>query len=414
MAVPNRQPPAAAAGRAPSTLSLVLALAGVVVVAAGLHAAQSIVAPVFFALTLIVAARPVQRRLVRLGMHRLLAALLVLLGLYLVLAGLAVALGFSVAQLSTTLPRYASEFQGLYQTVSDWLASLGMQAADIDELFGSVDFNSVLGLLQQAASGLSAAGAQVALLLVVMFFLAIDSTDTASRRSLLARARPRLSVALAGFVVAVGRYWIVATVFGLIVAVVDVVALYAIGVPLALTWGVLAFVTNYIPNVGFVLGLVPPALIGLLDGGVGTMVWVVVVYSVINFSIQSIVQPKITGDVVGLSPTVTFVSLVFWALVVGPLGALLAVPLTLFFKAVLIDADPSARWVNAFLVTASAAEEKTAGSDDGDGSDAEPPRRADEDGAEGEPHRRADAAAPEPVGNPHGPVPGDSPTADQS
>ncbi|WP_211489640.1 AI-2E family transporter [Georgenia thermotolerans] len=357
MAVPNPEPPATAAGRVPSTLALVLTLAGLVVVAAGMHAAQSIVAPAFFALTLVVAGRPVQRRLVRLGMHRMLAALLVLLALYLVLVVLAVALGWSIAQLSTTLPQYAPEFEGLYQTVSDWLATLGLQVAGINQLLGAVDFNSVLGLLRRAASGLSAAGAQVALLVVVMFFLALDSTDTASRRRLLARARPQLSDALSGFVVAVGRYWIVATVFGLIVAAVDVVALSVIGVPLAVTWGVLAFVTNYIPNIGFVLGLVPPALVALLDGGVSSMLWVVALYSVINFTIQSIIQPKITGDVVGLSPTVTFVSLVFWALVVGPLGALLAVPLTLFFKAVLIDPDPGARWVDAFLVTAGAAAE---------------------------------------------------------
>jgi predicted PurR-regulated permease PerM len=71
---------------------------------------------------------------------------------------------------------------------------------------------------------------------------------------------------------------------------------------------------------------------------------VVVIYSVINFVIQSVIQPRIVGDAVGLSATLTFMSLIFWTWVIGPLGALLAVPLTLLFKALLVEADPDARW----------------------------------------------------------------------
>ena len=109
-------------------------------------------------------------------------------------------------------------------------------------------------------------------------------------------------------------------------------------------WAVLAFVTNFIPNIGFIIGVIPPALIALLDGGPGLMVTVIIVYSVINFVIQSVIQPRVVGDAVGLSPTLTFLSLVFWTWVVGPLGALLAVPLSLLTRALLVEADPRTRW----------------------------------------------------------------------
>jgi predicted PurR-regulated permease PerM len=72
---------------------------------------------------------------------------------------------------------------------------------------------------------------------------------------------------------------------------------------------------------------------------------VIVAYSVINVVIQSLIQPKFVGDTVGLSATLTFLSLVFWSYVLGPLGALLAVPLSLFTKALLVDADPSSGWL---------------------------------------------------------------------
>ena len=104
-----------------------------------------------------------------------------------------------------------------------------------------------------------------------------------------------------------------------------------------------------ISNIGFVIGLIPPALLALVEGGWPAFIGVVVSYSVLNFVLQSIVQPKVAGDAVGVIPTVSFISLLFWAWVLGPLGAILALPATLLVKAILIDADPHARWLNVFI-----------------------------------------------------------------
>jgi hypothetical protein len=142
---------------------------------------------------------------------------------------------------------------------------------------------------------------------------------------------------------------LVTTAFGLIVAAVDMAALWALGVPAAGVWGLLAFITNYIPNIGFVIGLVPPALLALLEDGPGLMLTVIAVYCVVNFVVQTIIQPKIVGDAVGLSTSLTFLSLVFWAWALGALGALLAIPLTLLVKALLIDVDKDAAWVSPLL-----------------------------------------------------------------
>ena len=176
-----------------------------------------------------------------------------------------------------------------------------------------------------------------------MLFLAFDASKS---RELAAGARqehPGFVDAMASFAHGTRSYLAVSAVFGLIVAVIDTAVLYALGVPGAFVWGVLAFVTNFIPNIGFVIGLVPPAIIALLEGGPGLMLAVIVVYCVVNLVIQSVIQPKVVGDVVGLSTTLTFLSLVFWTWVLGPLGALLAVPMSLFFKAVLVEMDPAAQ-----------------------------------------------------------------------
>jgi len=325
---------------------LAVVVAALVVATFGLHAISGIFAPAFLALTLVLAGRPLQQRLVRHRWHPLAASAVVLLGLYAVLLALVLATGFAVVQLSGALPQYADEFRGLYQSALDWVGTRGIEVGSVEEILAQVDLVALAGDLLDY---LGAASSQVLLVVMVMFFLSLDLSAVRRRGLRLENARPRLAAALRDFSRRVRTYWVVSTIFGLVVAALDVVALAILGVPLALTWGILAFVTNYIPNIGFVLGLLPPALLALLEGDVATMVWVVVTYSVINFTLQSLIQPKFVGDAVGLSPTVTFVSLVFWAFVVGPLGAILAVPLTLFFQSLLIRTDPRAGWLNVFL-----------------------------------------------------------------
>ena len=112
-------------------------------------------------------------------------------------------------------------------------------------------------------------------------------------------------------------------------------------------WVILAFVTNYIPNIGFVIAVIPPAILALLTGGWGACLAVIIAYCVINLTMQDFIQPKFVSDAVRLSLTLTFFSVVFWALVLGPIGAVLAIPATLLVRALLLDADPDAFWARS-------------------------------------------------------------------
>ncbi|GIE34840.1 hypothetical protein Ait01nite_078850 [Actinoplanes italicus] len=99
---------------------------------------------------------------------------------------------------------------------------------------------------------------------------------------------------------------------------------------------------------------IPPAGLALLEGGADLMIVVIVAYSVVNFVIQSIIQPKLVADAVNISLSVTFLSLVFWTFVIGPVGAILAVPLTLLGKSLLFDVDQDTRWMSGLLEGGSA------------------------------------------------------------
>ncbi|OMH34507.1 AI-2E family transporter [Tersicoccus sp. Bi-70] len=334
--------------RVPRFLTVVLGLAGLIVVLLFVQAAKDVVAPVFLGLNLLIVVYPLQQWLERF-VHRLIAATVSLVIVVGIILGFFLLAGWAVSQLVIELPDHNDAFVSLWRQALTWLDGLGLSASMIQQGLSGVNAGSVMSLLTPVLSNVTAVSGAVATLILAVFFLTLDSVSLPHRLGLIARSRPHITTALRSFAQGVRRYWLVTTVFGLIVAVLDVIALSLIGVPLIWAWGVLAFLTNYIPNIGFVIGLVPPALLALLDGGWVSALAVVIAYSLLNFVIQSIIQPKFTGESVGVTPAMSFLSLMFWYWVLGWIGALVALPATLLLKALLVDADPRARWVNAFI-----------------------------------------------------------------
>jgi predicted PurR-regulated permease PerM len=259
-------------------------------------------------------------------------------------------LAWSIALLIQELPKYGGRFQDLYVTLLNWVESFGISQDQVmQQLQGVFSPSAIVSVLQGLASNVGGVLSLLATLAVIIFFLLFDAMSFERRVRTIRDVRPSLGVALDSFSQGVARYWIVTTVFGLIVAAFDVVALEMLGVPLALVWGVFSFLTNYIPNIGFVIGMVPPVLMALLANGWVNALIVLAVWSIINFVIQSLIQPKFAGEAVGVTPTVSFVSLLVWAFALGPVGALLALPATLLVKALLVDSDPHNRWINLLV-----------------------------------------------------------------
>jgi predicted PurR-regulated permease PerM len=265
-----------------------------------------------------------------------------------ILIGLALAIVVSLGQLVTVLPQYSAEWADLVDGLRSTLVNLGVGPDEARTALASVDVSAVLGVLADLfRCALNAAVALVFVLATTMF-MCVDAAGLPRRLAASGEA-PALGNAMADFARNTRSYLVVTTVFGLIVAAVDATALWALGVPLPLLWGLLSFITNYIPNIGFLIGLIPPVLLALLVGGPGLALLVIVVYSVVNFVLQSLVQPVFVGDAVGLSVTVSFLSVFVWAAVLGPLGAVLAVPLSLFVYALVLGQDPDRRWARALV-----------------------------------------------------------------
>ncbi|MEU0566547.1 AI-2E family transporter [Nonomuraea sp. NPDC005983] len=333
----------------PRTLAILLGMACAVVTLFGVREVASIVGPVVLALVLVVAVAPVRdwlRDHKTPGWVQVTVPFLIVLLVLLAMVGV---LTISATELASLLPAYTNQFQRLVNNAEHFATTHGISNAQLNKLIQSFDPAKVIGILQSLLSSVLDVLSGLFLIVVLLLAMCLDAPVTAKILSSEREDKPHLVTALATFAHKTRRYLIVSTIFGLICAVLDVAALSILGVPLPLLWGVLALITNYIPNVGFVLGLIPPAMLALLNGGVKQMLLVIAAYCVINVVIQSFIQPKFLGDAVGLSTTMTFVSLVVWAFVLGPLGALLAIPLSLLTRALLVDSDPNARWAAALI-----------------------------------------------------------------
>jgi len=333
----------------PRALIILLGIAAAVIVAAGVKAVAWLIGPAFMALIIVIAVAPVQGWLKRRGWPGWATTVVVILLVYGILIVLALGIIISVARLATEVPQYAAKFDGLVTSATAELAKWGVGPEQLHKAASSLNISNLAGVLSTLLGSVAGLATSLVFLLALLLFLSVESGGYDQRLAQIEADRPRITAALEHFAWGTRQYLLVTTVFGLIVAVLDTIALALLGIPLAITWGLLSFITNYIPNVGFILGVVPPALLALLTGGPKLMVIVIVIYCVINFVVQSIIQPRFIGDAVGLSVTVTFLVLFFWAWLLGPLGAILAIPLTLLAKALLVDIDPQAKWAAVLL-----------------------------------------------------------------
>jgi predicted PurR-regulated permease PerM len=173
----------------------------------------------------------------------------------------------------------------------------------------------------------------------------------------------------------VNHYLFIKTWISLLTGLVAGVLCWAIGVDFPLLWGLLAFLLDYVPNIGSIIAAVPPVLLALVQLGPGQALAVLVGYLIINNVLGNFVEPRFMGEGLGLSSFAVLLSLVFWGWVLGPVGMLLSIPLTMAVK-IAMEEQPNMRWISLLLGSGSDAEMELARQRDLSSADKEPIRRA--------------------------------------
>jgi AI-2 transport protein TqsA len=300
-----------------------VALASIFVILFGIRSSASIINPILLAAVITITVLPIPSRLAKRGLPGWLSLVLTILLVVLILGLVIFTVFFSVAKLSTELPVYLAE--GSEQAAQDLSATenptVNIQIEQVTNAIGPV----AQGVLTAILNVLVTFG----MALFIFFFMisAAMALPAPSRLGL----DPNSSIIkrVAEITEDIRKYMTVLTGINFLVGLGDTIFLLIMGIPYAFLWGLLAWFMGYIPSIGFMIALIPPVLLAYAMYGLPTALIVLVGYILINGGIQNFVQPKIMGNQLKISPLVVFVGLFIWGYLLGGIGAILAVPMTM-------------------------------------------------------------------------------------
>jgi len=297
--------------------------AAIFVILFGVRGSAYIINPILLAAVITITVLPVPGRLTKRGLPGWLALVLTIGMVVLILLLVIATVFFSITKLTTEIPAYTTSAsqQTTEEPATDSATETTTQPSEVSVQVGEIAqgvIASVLNLLVQFGWAL------------VIFFFMISAAITLPKPSRLGLDPNAPTIGrITHLTEDVRKYMTVLTGINLLVGLGDTIFLLLLGVDYALLWGLLAWFMGYIPSIGFIIALIPPVLMAYAQYGLETALIVLVGYILINGGVQNFIQPKLMGQRLKISLVVVFVGLFIWGYLLGGIGALLAVPLTL-------------------------------------------------------------------------------------
>ncbi len=328
----------------------VLMLAGVVIVVAGLKLAASMFVPLVTAVFITVVSMPVVRALTARRVPRWAAIMLAVLLDLTILVGVGALVGGSLNEFYERVPYYQERMAALTFDAAQWVDHHGLHI-DADRIGHAVDQVGLMSLVADLFQRLTSLVSKALLVALLVLFMLFESGPWRIKLAYVLHSPtqdlPRFAVATKE----VQTYLVVKSGLSVVTGGLCGGWVAICGVDFPLLWGLLAFLLNYIPTLGMFIATIPPVVVALVQFGPGSALLVLAGYGVINFTLGNLVEPRVMGRALGLSPLVVFTSMVFWGWLWGPVGALLAVPLTMTIKIVMANTE-DLRWAAVLLGSA--------------------------------------------------------------
>ncbi|EPF6159248.1 AI-2E family transporter [Citrobacter sedlakii] len=312
-------------------LKIVIMLGMLVIILTGIRFAADIIVPFILAIFLAVVLNPLVQRMVKLRVPRVMAISILVLIIVMAMVLLLAYLGTSLNELARTLPQYRSSLVVPLKNLEPWLVRLGI-GVSVDELVKYIDPNAAMTLVTNLLAQLSNAMSSIFLLLLTVVFMLLEVPQLPTKFQQIMTRPVEGMAAIQRAIDSVSHYLVLKTAISIVTGLVVWAMLAALEVRFAFVWGLLAFALNYIPNIGSVLAAIPPIAQVLVFGGLYDALVVLAGYLIINLVFGNILEPRIMGRGLGLSTLVVFLSLIFWGWLLGPVGMLLSVPLTIIVK----------------------------------------------------------------------------------
>ncbi len=328
---------------------LLVALACVVIIILGIQAFAYIINSILLAAVITIAVIPLPQKLIQRGMRPSIALGLTILLIIAVMVGIGMLVFYSIESVSADLA--ASEAEAAVQVDSP------TEPTDfLDRIQGMVtedQVNKMLGVIVSASGQIAA---QFFVVMMIFLFMLSGGVVTSLPNQLEKATGSTHANRVMELMQGVQKYISITTLINFLVGMGNAILLVILGVPFAALWGLLSWFTGYIPAVGFWIAMIPPALIAWVTLGLPTAAIVVFGYIIINGSVENLIKPRIMGEGLNISPLVVFVSLFFWGWLLGPIGAILAIPLTMIILSIL-DSFDATRWIGVLVQSPSSSKE---------------------------------------------------------
>ena len=325
-----------------------ISAAAVIILIFGMQAAKVLLVPLLLAIFLaLITVRPMlwmQKR----GVPSVAGALIIVTAMMFLLAIVAAIVGSSVAEFTAALPTYQERLDVVVKKIITFVAERVDGDLSVESLGERLDPGWAMGLVASILNSVGDVLTNVFLIFFTMVFILLEASTIPTK---IAAAfgkgadefeRPRI------FLDNLGRYLGIKTVVSIATGLLIGILTWTIGLDFPLLWGMLAFLLNYVPNIGSIIAAVPAVLMAMLQLGAGEAMAVAVSFLGVNMLFGNIIEPRLLGHGVGISPLVVFIGLVFWGWVFGPVGMLLSVPLTMALKMGL-ERDERTQWIALFL-----------------------------------------------------------------
>jgi AI-2 transport protein TqsA len=313
----------------------VLSAAAIVIVVFGLKYSSDVLAPILFAATLAILFTPMLRWLEKRGLPSGLALLVMVLGLGGFIVFMVLILTASVQQLALRLPVYQELLQKRIDALGTALGNVGI---DVQATLNSFVTSSSIAIAKGAINitlGVLGSSVSIVFFLFLLFLMLAESKSIATKFQTSLQTGNNFVILLGNYTKQIQKQYRIQAMSNLLSAVAILVELLLFRVDFAILWGFLAFILGFIPNVGLLIACTPAIIIALILYGWGTALAILAIGIALNAAMDNAVTPRIMGKGLNLPVLLVFLSFLFWSWVFGFIGALLAIPATLFVKTLL-------------------------------------------------------------------------------
>lgn len=316
-----------------------------VIVVAGMRAAESLLVPFLLSLFIAVICTPPLLWLKERGIPNGLAMLIVIS--FIVIGGVMVGMvvGKSISAFRLDLPEYQVKLTLITSQLFTYLERFGLNI-DLSQLRESFNPSKALSMAGNTLAQLGNMMTNALMIFLTVIFILAEEVGFTEKVKTFGSQKTLDGIHM--FTSGVNRYMALKSLMSLITGLLIMVWLWALGVDYFVLWGLLAFLLNFVPTLGSILAAVPAVLLALVQLGPGSALLAGIGFLVVNFGVGNILEPRMMGKGLNLSALVVFLSLVFWGWVLGPIGMLLSIPLTMTVK-IALESSEETRWISVIL-----------------------------------------------------------------